>query len=155
MIMQALNLPTYSFKIKSEGQRLIIFDEFRKKNIVLTPEEWVRQNFARFLVEERGVPAGRLVIEKSLTVNTLSKRCDILLYDKTQALLIVECKSPKVKIDQSVFDQIIVYNMQFQVNFMIVTNGLDHYCCKIDENGEFNFLNDIPDYNSMVLAGTN
>ena len=150
MIMQALNLPTYSFKIKSEGQRLIIFDEFRKKNIVLTPEEWVRQNFARFLVKERGVPAGRLVIEKSLTVNKLSKRCDILLYDKSQALLIVECKSPKVKIDQSVFDQIIVYNMQFQVNFMIVTNGLDHYCCKIDENGELNFLNDIPDYSSMV-----
>lgn len=150
MIMQALNLPTYSFKIKSEGKRLVIFDEFRKKNVVLTPEEWVRQNFVRFLVEERGVPAGRVVIEKSLTINKLSKRCDILLYNENQPLLIVECKSPKVKIDQSVFDQIAIYNMQFHVNYLVVTNGLDHFCCEIDKNGKLNFLNDIPHYNSIL-----
>jgi len=148
--MQTLNLPTYSFKIKSENERLLIFDDFRKKTVVLTPEEWVRQNFARFLVEERGVPSGRIVIEKSLSINKLTKRCDILLYGDSQPLLIVECKSPTVKIDQSVFDQIMVYNMQFHVRYLIVTNGLDHFCCKLDENRKMNFLNDIPNYDAMI-----
>ncbi len=148
--MQTLNLPTYSFKIKSENDRLLIFDDFRKRTVVLSPEEWVRQNFARFLVEERGVPSGRIVIEKSLRINKLTKRCDILLYDNFQPLLIVECKSPTVKIDQSVFDQIMVYNMQFHVRYLIVTNGLDHFCCKLDENGKMNFLNDIPNYDAMI-----
>ena len=148
--MQTLNLPTYSFKIKSENERLLIFDDFRKKTVVLTPEEWVRQNFARFLVEERGVPSGRVVIEKSLSINKLSKRCDILLYGDSQPLLIVECKSHTIKIDQSVFDQIMVYNMQFHVRYLIVTNGLDHFCFKLDENGKMNFLNDIPNYDAMI-----
>jgi len=145
--MQALNLPTYSFKIKSEANSLLIFDEFRKKNVVLTPEEWVRQNFARFLIEERKVPLGRIVIEKSLSINKLTKRCDILIYGNSDPLLLVECKSPEVKIKQAVFDQIAIYNMHFKLKYLVVTNGLDHYCSKWDEKtGKIIFLEDIPMY---------
>lgn len=150
--MQALNLPTYSFKIKSEGDSLLIFDEFRKKNVVLTPEEWVRQNFANFLVEERAVPAGRVVIEKSLSINKLSKRCDILIYGNSEPLLLVECKSPEIKITQAVFDQIAVYNMHFKLQYLVVTNGLEHYCGRWDkERGELIFLEDIPSYETISI----
>ncbi|MCK4923253.1 MAG: type I restriction enzyme HsdR N-terminal domain-containing protein [Bacteroidales bacterium] len=148
--MQALNLPTYSFKIKSEGDSLLIFDEFRKKNVVLTPEEWVRQNFAKFLVEERGTPAGRVVIEKSLSINKLTKRCDILIYGNSEPLLLVECKSPEIKISQAVFDQIAVYNMHFKLPYLVVTNGLEHYCSRWDEkSGKLVFLEDIPSYETI------
>lgn len=148
--MQALNLPTYSFKIKSEANSLLIFDEFRKKNVVLTPEEWVRQNFARFLIEERKVPLGRIVIEKSLSINKLTKRCDILIYGNSDPLLLVECKSPEVKIKQAVFDQIAVYNMHFKLKYLVVTNGLDHYCAEWNEKtGKLIFLEDIPMYDSI------
>ncbi|MCF8380229.1 MAG: type I restriction enzyme HsdR N-terminal domain-containing protein [Bacteroidales bacterium] len=150
--MQALNLPTYSFKIKSEGESFLIFDEFRKKNVILSPEEWVRQNFARFLTEGRGVPAGRIVIEKSLSINKLTKRCDILVYGNSEPLILVECKAPEVKITQAVFDQIAVYNMHFKLKYLIVTNGLDHYCGQWDDKaGSLVFLEDIPFYNSINI----
>jgi hypothetical protein len=150
--MRSLNLPTYSFKIKSEAGKDYIFDTFRKKFVFLSPEEWVRQNFAMFLINERGYPMGRIVIEKSLRYNKLSKRCDILVYDDTfNPVLMVECKAPGIKIGPSVFDQIAIYNLTFKVQYLIVTNGINHYCARIEfQNSKVNFIDDIPEYESII-----
>lgn len=148
--MQTLNLPTYSFKIKLQEDHRLIFDTFRKKYIVLTPEEWVRQNFARFLVEERNVPPGRLVLEKSLVFNQMKRRCDILIYGDSEPLMMVECKAPEIKIKESVFDQIAVYNLEFRVKYLIVSNGMEHYCCEVDfQRRKISFLDNIPDYSDL------
>lgn len=146
--MEALNLPTYSFNIKSEGQRKFIFDSLRKKYIALTPEEWVRQNFIRYLINEKNYPAGLIGVERSFEVNNLSKRCDILVYNLTgEPLLIVECKSFRVKIKQDTFDQIARYNIKYKVKYLVVTNGIDHYCCRMDYiNNNYEFLEYIPDF---------
>lgn len=146
--MRSLNLPTYSFKIKSQGGKEYIFDPLRKKYVFFSPEEWVRQNFAMFLIQERDYPSGRIVIEKSLRYNKLIKRCDILVYDTLMnPVLMVECKAPTVKIGPSVFDQVAVYNLSFKVDYLIVTNGLSHYCAKIDfQSDEVRFMDDIPHY---------
>ncbi len=145
--MQTLNLPTYSFKIKSEGTRKFIFDRFRKKYVVLTPEEWVRQHLALYLVKEKSYPQGRIVVEKTLKFNKMERRCDLLVYGDTSPSLIVECKAPGIAVNQNVFDQIAVYNLEFRVQYLIVSNGLDHYCCKVDfQSGEIRFLDEIPEY---------
>ncbi|NOU60243.1 type I restriction enzyme HsdR N-terminal domain-containing protein [Marinifilum caeruleilacunae] len=149
--MENLNLPTYSFKIKSDLQRKLIFDSIRKKYVVLTPEEWVRQNFIRFLVEEKGYPASLIAVEKKVDVNLLPQRSDIVLYNgKANPVMIVECKASKIKITQDVFNQIARYNMKLRVPFLVVTNGLRHFCCFMDyEKKSFTFLEDIPQYQSI------
>jgi type I site-specific restriction endonuclease len=149
--MENLNLPTYSFKIKSDLQRKLIFDSIRKKYVVLTPEEWVRQNFIRFLVEEKGFPASLIAIEKKVDINLLPQRSDIVLYNKNaNPVMIVECKASKVKITQEVFNQIARYNMKLRVPFLVVTNGLRHFCCYMDYNeNSFKFLQEIPDYETI------
>jgi hypothetical protein len=146
--MERLNLPTYSFNIKLKEQRKYIFDFIRKKFVLLTPEEWVRQNFLKFLVEEKKYPASLIAVEKEFKLNTLSKRSDALVYNRSgQPFLIIECKATTVKIDQKVFDQIARYNMKLNVELLVVTNGLEHYCCKIDiENQKYYFLKDIPEF---------
>ncbi len=146
--MERLNLPTYSFNIKFKEQRKYIFDFIRKKFVLLTPEEWVRQNFLKFLVEEKKYPASLIAVEKEFKLNTLSKRSDALVYNRSgQPFLIIECKATTVKIDQKVFDQIARYNMKLNVELLVVTNGLEHYCCKIDiENQRYYFLKDIPEF---------
>ncbi len=151
MNIPGLKIPTYSFKIKSEEGRSLIFDPFRKKFVRLTPEEWVRMNFAMFLVEDRGFPAGRMVIEQSLKFNQLSKRCDILVYNREMdPLIMVECKAPEVKIGKGVFDQISMYNLTFRVKYLIVTNGLENYFCRINfEDRNIEFLDRIPDYTDL------
>ena len=124
--MEKLNLPTYSFNIKLIEQRKYIFDFIRKKFVLLTPEEWVRQNFLKYLVEEKKYPVSLIAVEKEFKLNKLSKRSDVIIYDKQgQPLLIVECKAASVKIDQKVFDQIARYNMTLKVDFLVITNGLD------------------------------
>lgn len=150
--MEKLNLPTYSFNIKLIEQRKYIFDFIRKKFVILTPEEWVRQNFLKYLVEEKKYPASLITVEKEFKLNKLSKRCDALIYNREgNPILIVECKAASVKIDQKVFDQIARYNMQLNVDFLVVTNGLQHFCCKIDyEKQEYYFLKDIPEYNQLT-----
>jgi len=147
-----LNLPEYDFKIRVRESVEQIFDPFRKKFVRLTPEEWVRMNFAMFLSRERGFPAGRLAIERSLRYNRLSKRCDILAHDDFgNPLLLVECKAPGVTINQKTFDQIMVYNLTFRVNFLLITNGLKHYACKVDFlERKVNYLNDIPHYSELI-----
>jgi len=146
--MQVLNFPTYHFKLKSSENKKYIFDIIRKKYVVLTPEEWVRQHTVHFLVSQKKYPVSLIAIEKQLTVNKLKKRTDILIFN-TKGLpeLIVECKSPKIKITQDTFDQIARYNLKLNAINLMVTNGLQHFFCKLDhENEQYNFLKEIPNY---------
>jgi len=150
-IMDSLNLPTYSFNIKSTGERKLIFDKLRKRFVVLTPEEWVRQNLIMFLIEEKDYPAALISVEMSIKLNKMKRRCDIVIFNKTGVPnLIVECKAPSIKINQDVFDQIAAYNIKLKVKYLIVTNGLDFYCCYIDhDNNSYTFMKDIPNYTEL------
>ena len=143
-----LNLPHYSFRIKEHNGKKLIFDSFRRRWVMLTPEEWVRQNFARYLTEIKHFPASLVAIERSLRINQHDFRSDIVLFAKTGIpLVVVECKAPEVKISQDVFDQIARYNMELRVNYLIVTNGMNHYCCRFDPDQlTYTFLTEIPDY---------
>ena len=146
--MQKLNLPDYKFRLKSNENKTLIFDNLRKKYMVLTPEEWVRQHFVQFLIEEKKYPASLIAIEKQVLVNNLKKRSDILVFNKDgNPEIIVECKAPKIKITQATFDQIARYNSKLRANFLVVTNGLSHFYCKMDfEKETYLFLKEIPDY---------
>ena len=147
-LVEKLNLPAYPFKIRAAGDRKQIFDPIRKKYLVLTPEEWVRQHFVQYLFNDLGYPLSLQKIEAGLTVNSLKKRCDILAYNSYGApTLLVECKAPSVKITQEVFDQIARYNIVFKVAILVVTNGLVHYCCVMDYNKmTYKFVEAIPHY---------
>lgn len=127
---------------------MLIFDNLRKKYMVLTPEEWVRQHYVQFLIEEKKYPTTLIAIEKQLTINNRKKRTDILIFNaEGKPDIIVECKAPQIKITQDTFDQIARYNLKLQANYLIVTNGLEHFYCKMDfENETYIFLKEIPDY---------
>lgn len=146
--MLKLNFPTYQFKIKNSENRRLIFDKIRKKYVVLTPEEWVRQHFIHYLIDEKKYPISLIAVEKQLVVNSLKKRFDILVFNSGgKADIIIECKAPNVKIDQKTFDQIARYNMSLNANYLIVTNGLEHYYCNIDTNeNKYHFMKSIPNY---------
>jgi len=146
--MEKLNLPEYSFRIATVDSKTQIFDGIRKKYVTLTDEEWVRQNFIMYLISEKKYPASLISIEKSLQVNRMEKRADIVVYGKDlKPKVIVECKAPSVAISQEVFDQVARYNIPLKVDYLIVTNGLIHYCCKIDfNNNEYTFINEVPDF---------
>jgi len=150
--MESLNLPTYSFKLKSEGGRKLIFDEIRRKYVVLTPEEWIRQNFVRYLISEKSFPSSLISLEQQFEYNRMVKRVDILVYNRSgKPVMMIECKAPGTKINQAVFDQIALYNLRFKVQFLAVTNGVDHYCCKYDKAGQgYIFLKQIPDYQALI-----
>lgn len=151
--MQPLNLPKYNIKLKKENNKAFIFDDLRKKYLVLTPEEWVRQHLVNFLITHKNFPKSLIVIEKGLVFNEMQKRADVLIYNKNLSpLLMVECKAPQVKISQKVFEQITAYNLVFKVPYLLVSNGMNHYCCQIDfEQQKFTFLEDIPDFNEINL----
>ena len=146
--MQKLNLPTYDFRLKSSENKTLIFDNLRKKYLVLTPEEWVRQHFVHFLVDKKKYPTSLIAIEKQLSINNRKKRTDILVFNNAgKHDIIVECKAPSIKITQATFDQIARYNLKLKANYLIVTNGLEHFYCKMDfENEAYIFLKDCPDY---------
>ncbi|MEN8188150.1 MAG: type I restriction enzyme HsdR N-terminal domain-containing protein [Bacteroidota bacterium] len=146
--MQKLNLPTYPFKIKNNENKYLIFDIIRKKYVVLNPEEWVRQHWIHYLLEEKKYPSSLTAVEKQLTINDLQKRTDILIFDKKgKPDIIVECKAPNIKISQNTFDQIARYNLKLRAKYLIVTNGLQHFYCKMNhEEMKYEFLQDIPDY---------
>lgn len=152
--MDSLNLPTYSFKLKSEGGRKLIFDEIRRRYVALTPEEWVRQNFIKYLTYEKAYPTALISLEKHFRYNRMQKRSDILVYDRNgMPVLMVECKAPDVKVNQAVFDQIALYNLKFKVPYLVVTNGIQHYCCRYTEDkGSYRFLEEIPEYNLISPA---
>lgn len=148
--MFQLNLPFYNITLKEENGNHFIFDDIRKKYLRLTPEEWVRQNFVKYLIDEKKFPASLIVIEKGLKLNELTKRADVLIYKDSSSILLVECKAPTVKISQDTFDQISRYNLKFKVPYLIVTNGINHYCCRIDfENNSYHFLENIPEFDEL------
>ncbi len=146
--MVKLNLPEYQFRTRSTGKRTEIFDNLRKKFVALTPEEWVRQNFIQYLIVEKKVPQGLINVEMMLKYNQMTKRCDIAIYATTGTpVMIVECKAPHIEITQDVFDQIARYNMTLKVKYLVVTNGLKHFCCIIDfQNNNYKFIPELPLY---------
>lgn len=149
--MHTLNLPKYEFKLR-EGNTIHIFDSIRKKYVVLTPEEWVRQNFLTYLVSEKNYPKTLIKIEHIIKVNKTQKRCDAVVYNSAkQPRMIIEFKKPGIKIDQTVFDQIARYNIALSVKYLMISNGLQHYCCCVEsENQSCRFLDQIPDYKLII-----
>lgn len=149
--MFELNLPKTELKVVRDKGKMYVFDILRQKYVSLTPEEWVRQNFTRYLIEHKGYPAALLGNEISLSLNTTSKRCDTVLYDKqAKPVMIVEYKAPNVSITQRTFDQISRYNIVMHVDYLVVSNGLQHYCCKMDyERNTYAFLRELPDYDQL------
>ena len=147
-MLQQLNLPKYSFKFKELGQRMQIFDAIRKKYIVLSPEEWVRQNFIQYLIQEKKYPTSLISIEMGLKYNNMRKRGDVVIYDNFgKPLLIVECKAPGINITQDTFDQIARYNMVLKVKYLVVSNGLIHYCCRMNyDQPSYTFVQEVPFY---------
>lgn len=148
--MFQLNLPFYNLTLKEENGNHFIFDDIRKKFLRLTPEEWVRQNFVKYLIDQKKYPASLIIIEKGLKLIELTKRADILIYKGSSPILLVECKAPTVKISQDTFDQISRYNLTFKVPYLMVTNGMSHYCCQIDfETNSYHFLEEIPEFGEL------
>jgi len=146
--MKQLNFPTYSFRLKNSENKTAIFDEIRKKFIILTPEEWVRQHVVRFLLEEKKYPKSYINVEKIIKINDLTKRYDAVVFNPDGSIfLLVECKAPEVPISQNTFDQIARYNMVLEAQYLMVTNGLNHYFCKMDyEKEAYQFLRELPEF---------
>lgn len=140
--MLQLNFPTYSFRFKNNENNRLIFDSIRKKFVVLTPEEWVRQHVIQFLIQEKHVSMAHLAVEKQLQLNDTKKRYDVVVFDRDGgAELIVECKAPHISISQETFDQIARYNLVTKARYLMVTNGMEHYYCRMDyEQKRYQFL---------------
>ena len=150
--MYELNLPKYGIKIANENGHQTIFDVLRRKYVALTPEEWVRQHFVHYLIEHKGYPQSLMVHEIQLAIGNKQMRCDSVLYDRSlKPRMIIEYKAPTVNITQKVFDQITIYNMLLHVDYLVVSNGIKHYCCRMDyENQKYLFLDDIPNYQEII-----
>lgn len=150
--MQALNLPPYDVKLRGTREKPEIFDFLRRRFVALTPEEWVRQHFTHFLVEHKGYPQALLGNEIELKIGQKRLRCDSLLYNKEMhPRMIIEYKAPSVAVTQKVFNQISTYNLLLHVDYLIVSNGLQHYCCRMDyEHERYEFMQEIPDYQALI-----
>lgn len=151
--MQQLAFPSYNFRIKNSENKTAIFDIIRKKFVILTPEEWVRQHVIHYLINEKKHPQSLINVEKELKVNGTKKRYDIVTYNSDGSIyLIVECKAPSIKITQLVFDQIARYNLVLNSELLMVTNGLSHYFCNINYKTEgYSFLRELPNYKTTSL----
>ena len=149
--MQKLNFPTYSFRFKNSENKVSIFDEIRKKFILLTPEEWVRQHVVQFLLQDKNYPKSYINVEKLIKINDLSKRYDGVVFQPNgEIFLLIECKAPEVAISQQTFDQIARYNLVLKAKYLMVTNGLNHYFCQMDfENEKYVFLKELPEYSNQ------
>ncbi|MUH34450.1 type I restriction enzyme HsdR N-terminal domain-containing protein [Zobellia amurskyensis] len=146
--MAPLNFPEYKFRFKSSENNVRIFDCIRKKFVVLQPEEWVRQHVVNYLLQEKKYPKSLVNVEKQLVINNIKKRYDIVVFNSDGSInILIECKAPEINIDQTTFDQIARYNLELKANYLMVTNGLDHFYCKMDFTSEkYAFLRDIPDF---------
>ena len=146
--MTALNLPAVDFKVKKTEGKVWIFDNIRKKFVVLTPEEWVRQHFVSYLIQDQMYPRSLFRIEGGLNYNQMQKRSDILIYDrKGKPWMLIECKSPAIKLTQKAFNQVAIYNMTIGAKYIAVTNGMIHFCCIAPRTGKpATFLEDFPDF---------
>ena len=151
MLMQKLKLPAFDIKIVQREGKNYVLDVIRRRYVALTPEEWVRQHFTHYLLHYKGYPQGLLANEIQITLNGMKRRCDTVLYNRDMtARMIIEYKAPEIEITQSVFDQIMRYNMVLKVDYLIVSNGTNHYCCRMDySNNSYRFLPSIPDYNTL------
>ncbi len=149
--MISLNFPVYNFSIKSGQKNNLIFDPIRKKYVVLTPEEWVRQHVINYLVSDKNVPKALISVEQQFESNTITFRADIVVYNRLMnAVLLVECKAPEVEISQTVFNQVSRYNLNFKVSYLFVTNGLKHFCAKINfSEQKAIFLPDLPNFEEL------
>lgn len=143
--MNTLCLPPFEYKVKKQNGQVLIFDIIRKRYVILTPEEWVRQHFVHFLVEHKRFPSSLMTVEKEVEVCGLRQRFDVLCYDRQGCpYLIAECKAPTVELSQAVFDQVFRYNLSIAAPFVVITNGYCHYCGKIGEGNNFHLLEEIP-----------
>ena len=149
--MIKLNFPVYSFRFKNSENKVSIFDEIRKKFILLTPEEWVRQHVIQFLLQDKKYPKSYINVEKLIKINDLSKRYDGVVFQPNgEIFLLIECKAPEVPISQQTFDQIARYNLVLKAKYLMVTNGLNHYFCQMDfENEKYVFLKELPDFDRL------
>jgi len=150
-MLQPLQLPPYPFKIIEHNGQLTLFDSIRKKHIIITPEEWVRQHFVQYLINQKGYPKTLIKLEGGLKLHGNTKRTDIVVFNPSgEKILLIECKAPSVNIDQKVFDQVARYNMVHKVGLLVVSNGLKHYYCRIDFiNQKYRFIDDLPDYKNI------
>ena len=150
--MEQLNLPAAELRIIRQNGKNYIFDRLRKQFVRLTPEEYVRQQFVSFLIEQKGYPSGRMANEIEITLGNVKRRCDTVLYDNfLQPLMIIEYKAPSVTINQKTFDQIAHYNLALQVPWLIVSNGIRHFCCRLNkEKKEYAFVNEIPAFEIIM-----
>lgn len=153
--MPTLNLPYYAAKISEKDGKRFIYDVVRQKFVALTPEEWIRQHFVNYLITECRYPKERIANEVSVALNGTAKRCDTVIYGRyLDPLMVIEYKAPSVAIGQAVFDQIVRYNMALRVCYLVVSNGIDHYCCRIDyERNTYSFVPGIPDYEQLEKVG--
>lgn len=144
--MRDLNFPKFQFRFKINENKRFIFDDIRKKYVLLTPEEWVRQHVVQFLIQVKAYPKSYISVEKLVKINGMSKRYDVVVFAPNGTIfLLIECKEPNVKISQTVFDQIARYNLSLNAQFLMVTNGINHYYCKLDYvNKKYQFLTDLP-----------
>ena len=149
--MLTLNLPPYQYKIESRNGKNYIFDNLRKKYVALTPEEWVRQHFVHYLIDNKKFPMGLTANETQVNLNGTKKRCDTVVYNKElKPLVIIEYKAPTVQITQEVFNQITRYNIVLRVKYLIVSNGIRHFCCRLDyESNSYTFMPDIPCFDEL------
>lgn len=150
-LLQPLELPPYAFKISDKNGQLTLFDEIRKKHIVITPEEWVRQHYVQYLINQKNYPKTLIKLEGGLRLNGMAKRSDIVVFNPAgEKILMVECKAPSVIINQKVFDQVARYNMTHKIALLAVTNGLQHYYCRINfADQAYRFIDDLPAYKEL------
>jgi hypothetical protein len=146
--MQQLNFPDFNFRFRNTGSRQEVFDPVRHKYVTLTPEEWVRQNLIAFITLIKGYPVSIIGVEKQLVLNKLSKRYDLVVFSRNgNPFLLAECKAPGVEITETTFDQAARYNMLLRAEYFLITNGIDHYTCRLDyENKQYVFIEEIPYY---------
>ncbi|HZX57569.1 MAG TPA: type I restriction enzyme HsdR N-terminal domain-containing protein [Mucilaginibacter sp.] len=152
-MLQPLQLPPYPFKITEDNGKLTLFDDIRKKHILLTPEEWVRQHFVQYLINQKGYPKSLIKLEGGLKLHGKARRTDIVVFNKEgERILLIECKAPSVNIDQKVFDQVARYNMVHKVALLAVSNGLQHYYCRINfESRDYIFIEELPHYGDLPI----
>jgi hypothetical protein len=150
-MLQPLQLPPYPFKITEDNGKLTLFDDIRKKHILLTPEEWVRQHFVQYLINQKGYPKSLIKLEGGLKLHGKARRTDIVVFNNEgERILLIECKAPSVKIDQKVFDQVARYNMVHKVALLAVSNGMEHYYCRINfESRDYKFIEELPNYGAI------
>lgn len=150
--MSGLNLPPFKIQTQKTEEHTDIYDFLRKRYVRLTPEEWVRQHFTHYLIEHKNYPSALLANEVTIQVNGTSRRCDSILYHKTggKPRIIIEYKAPSIPITQAVFQQIYSYNSVLHADYLIISNGLTHYCCYINyEDQSIRYLKDIPEYSDL------